>query len=141
MRDIIRYTEDQDYYVEEDTYEEEEVGRGREVLSNRKILSILFDYLDPNDSVSLNIFFASKNVFSNIDVTAARLNDSHSVVAPVEQRNELRVDTTVTKKLSNYQSPSVNDNTPEFHGRGSSSIRRLPTINDLSVINQNLFRT
>jgi len=49
---------------------------GKKLLENRKLLAMLFDYLDPNDSGSLTMFFASKKVFSNIDVMAARITES-----------------------------------------------------------------
>ncbi len=54
---------------------------------------MLFDYLDPNNPDSLKMFFASKKIFSNIDVVAARITESHanSVTSNV---NQLRVDTT-----------------------------------------------
>ena len=46
------------------------------MLTDRKLLSILFDYLNPNEDGSLHMFFASKKVFANIDVTVARIQDS-----------------------------------------------------------------
>ena len=49
---------------------------GQRVLTDRKLLSILFDYLNPNEDSSLSMFFASKRVLANLDVTAARIKDS-----------------------------------------------------------------
>ena len=86
---------------------------GQNVLTDRKLLSILFDYLNPNEDGSLHMFFASKKVFANIDVTVARIQDSEDRERQnARHQNTLRVDT-LQRKATNRETELTND-TPSF---------------------------
>ena len=85
------------------------------------------------------MFFASKKVFANIDVTVARIQDSEDRERQnARHQNTLRVDT-LQRKATNRETELTND-TPSFMKRDSvRGVERVVTLRELRAVNQNMF--
>lgn len=61
---------------------------GEQLLTSKGILSTLFDFLDPDDDKSLNMFFTNKNVFKNIEIMASRIREESPIGSAIRSSNQ-----------------------------------------------------